>query len=479
MTKTLKTDVVIIGAGTAGMYALREVRRAGRQFLLIDHGPLGTVCARVGCMPSKVALHAAAQWQSAARLESIGGSGMEHLKLDRTRSWAALRHQRDNFANPTAARTRDTAGTQLLEGRARFLSADHLSVDLNDGGHCEIKAKAIIIAVGSRPIVPDWLSEMRERVITTDDLFELETLPESVGILGLGAIGLEMGLALARLGLKVTGADIAATIGGAQDTEVSARAAARFRPEFDMWLRADTRLRPGGAGVVMETADNRRTEVGLLLAALGRRSNIDQLGLADAGFEVDQHGVPVFDPQTMQVGKLPVFIAGDANNTRALMHEAGDEGLIAGFNAARLSDEAGATPQRFARKTPLMVAFTDPDIAAVGAQLPDLDADQIIIGSADGQSNGRSRILHEPHGLLRIYADKSSGRLLGAAMVAARGEHLAHLLGLAIERGETAASLLEMPYYHPVVEEMLRGALQNVVSQLGKAPIFPLGLRAV
>lgn len=479
MIHTMETDVAIIGAGTAGMYALREVRRAGRPFLLIDQGPLGTVCARVGCMPSKVALHAAAKWQAALQLQNVGATGIEHVRFDHKKAWAALRRQRDGFANPTADRTRENAGEHLLEGRARFLSADRLTVELNGGGHCEVKAKAIIIAVGSRPVMPAWLNGLRERVITTDDLFELEALPESIGILGLGAIGLEMGLALARLGLKVTGADLAATIGGMADAEVTAQAIKRFSPEFEMWLQTETRLSLGGAGIVMEAADGRRSEVELLLAALGRRSNADRLGLADAGFEVDDNGIPVFDPQTMRAGNLPVFIAGDANNSLSLMHEAGDEGLIAGFNASRLAGDASATPQGFVRKTPLSIAFTDPDLASIGARLPDLDADRIVIGAVDGQSNGRSRILHEPHSLLRVYADKADGRLLGAAMVAARGEHLAHVLAWAIERGETAVSLLEMPYYHPVVEEMLRGALQDVVSQLENTPRLPLGLRAV
>lgn len=479
MVNTLETDVAIIGAGTAGMYALREVRRAGRKFLMIDQGPLGTVCARVGCMPSKVALHTAAKWQAALHLDNIGGSGMEHLTLDGKRTWAALRQQRDGFAKPTAARTRENAGEHLLEGRARFLSTNRLAVELNDGSRCEVRVKAVIIAVGSRPVVPAWLDDVRDRVITTDDLFELETLPESIGILGLGVIGLEMGLALARLGVKVTGVDVAGAIGGIADPKISARAIERLGSEFEMWLQTEARLRCTGTGLVMEAAGGRRAEVDLLLAALGRRSNVDRLGLADAGFDVDKSGVPAFDPRTMQIGKLPVFIAGDANNSVPLMHEAGDEGLIAGFNASRLAGDASVRPQAFIRKTPLAIAFTDPDIVAVGARISDFDADRIVVGAADGLSNGRSRVLHEPLSLLHVYVDATDGRLLGAAMIAARGEHLAHLLALAIERGETAASLLEMPYYHPVVEEMLRGALQSAVAQLGDAPHLPLGLRAV
>lgn len=479
MTQTVEVDVAIIGAGTAGMYALREVRRAGLDFVLIDHGPLGTVCARVGCMPSKIALHAGARWQAALQLNQIGGSGMEHLRLDHRAAWATLRKQRDGFANPTANRSHEIAGDRLLEGRARFLSTDRLAVELNDGGHRQIKAKAVVIAAGSRPIVPGWLDNVRKRVITTDDLFELETLPASIGILGLGAIGMEMSLALSRLGVKVTGADIAPFIGGMTDAEVSARAVKRFGSEFEMWLQTETRLTLNDSGIVMEADDNRRADVEFVLAALGRRTNIDRLGLAEAGIEVNANGVPHFDANTMQAGDLPVFLAGDVNGSRQLMHEAVDEGVIAGFNAARVARDPEMKVQAFARKTPLAIAFTDPDLVVVGVSLSDLDPKQIVIGSAEGQGNGRARILHEPRSILRVYADKADGRLLGAAMLASRGEHLAHLLALAIGRGETAASLLQMPFYHPVMEEMLQSALQEAVRQLAPARDLPLGLHPI
>src|SRR5699024_2755241 len=108
-----------------------------------------------------------------------------------------------------------------------------------------------------------WLDHVKDRVITTDDLFELKTLPESIGVLGLGVIGLEMGLALARLGIKVTGIDVASTVGGTRDPEISSRAIQRFGSEFQMWLETETRLSAGDDGIVMEASGGRRAEVGL------------------------------------------------------------------------------------------------------------------------------------------------------------------------------------------------------------------------
>lgn len=181
-------------------------------------------------------------------------------------------------------------------------------------------------------------------------------------------------------------------------------------------LGEETHLERTETGVRMR-AGEREAEVDLLLAALGRRPNTDGLGLQEAGFPLNERGTPRFDPATMQIGDLPVFIAGDANADRPLMHEAADEGAMAGYNAVHATDS-----------------------------------------------------------LLRVYADAHDGRLLGASILAAGGEHLAHLLAWAIQRGETAPSLLQLPFYHPVIEELLQTALQDIVAQQPASGPYPLGL---
>ena len=455
-----RTDVAIIGAGSAGLYAMREVRQAGRSFVLIDHGPLGTTCARVGCMPSKVALHAGGLW--AARKEIAGVGGLETLSLDTARVWAALRQQRDHFASRPVKAARSMAGEFLLEGPARFREPGVLEVRLGDEVQI-VRAGAVVIATGSRPVMPKWLTAVAERTVTTDQLFELPALPKRVGVLGLGAIGLEMGLALSRLGVEVIGADVANTVAGIVDPAIGERAIARFGREITLWLGSEVSVWASGEEVLMRSGD-RVAKVDLLLAALGRRPNVDNLNLAAAGITVDARGMPEFDRATMQIGDFPVFIAGDANGDRPLMHEAADEGAIAGYNAAR------AEITRFRRKVAIGIAFSDPDVVSVGARLDQLDPQAIVIGSAAGDGNGRARILGGEESLLRLYADARDGKLLGAAMVATGGEHLAHLLAWAIQRGETAQSLLQLPFYHPVIEEMLQTALKEIAQK------FPDGL---
>lgn len=468
MNKKVSVDVAIIGAGTAGLYALREVKRAKKSFVLIDSGPLGTTCARVGCMPSKVALHAAELWRMRAEHAAYGISGTGQLSIDRDRAWQKVRSMRDDFAGRGASSAIKGAGEHLLNGWAEFVEPTLLRV-VTESGEQRVRTKAVVIAAGSRPVIPAFLEPFAEHCLTTDELFEQETQPKRLGVLGLGAIGLEMGLAMARLGVEVFAADMAPGIAGIADPEVSRNALEIFRREIQMHLGAPAQLAAAEQGVLLRTG-NGDIAVDKVLVALGRRPNVDGLNLAEAGFALDERGMPKYDAQTMQVEGLPVFIAGDANAERTLMHEAAEEGAMAGYNAAH------GLQQTFRRKTPLVIAFTQPDIVAVGQRLDELDTERILIGSATTAANGRSRILGGGEGLLRIYADRDSGHLLGAAMVGSRGEHVAQLLAIAIQQGMTVQQLLQGPYYHPVVEEMIQSALQEVVRQLPHTG-FPLGLQ--
>ncbi len=468
MSEQINVDVAIIGAGTAGLYALREVRRAKKSFVLIDSGPLGTTCARVGCMPSKVALHIAEFWNAQKEFQRFGISGAEHLKLDTKQAWAELRRQRDIFADGAAAGAEKAAGEHLIMGRARFLTPTLLEVEQANGTQ-QIQAQSVIIANGSRPVMPGFLQPFAGHCITTEDFFELEELPKSIGILGLGAIGLEMGLALARLGVEVHGADMATSVGGISDPEVSKHALAEFGKEMQLYLGAPAELLKAEQGVMLKSGDT-QVQVDKVLVALGRRPNSDQLNLAEAGFELDERGQPLFDPQTMQVGQHPVFIVGDVNGQRALMHEAADEGAMAGYNAAQ------DKPVAFKRKTSIAIAFTNPDVVSVGARFDQLNPDDILIGTAKTQADGRSRVLSEHEGVLRLYADKASGMLLGASMFGMRAEHVAQFLAMAIQREETAHSLLQIPFYHPVVEETIQSALQDIARHISDPAGLPFGL---
>jgi dihydrolipoamide dehydrogenase len=198
-----------------------------------------------------------------------------------------------------------------------------------------------------------------------------------------------------------------------------------------------------------------------VLAASGRIPNVDRLGLGRCGLTLDAQGVPAFDPHTMQCGASKIFIAGDASHERPLLHEAADQGRIAGDNAGLYPDvHAGL------RRAPLNIAFTDPQIAVVGSSWQKLAAGSFASGQVEFDDQGRSRVMRQNRGLLRVYGEYGSNRFLGAEMLGPRAEHLAHLLAWACQNGMTVQAMLDMPFYHPVIEEGLRTALRHLNEEL-------------
>lgn len=451
---TRKVDVAIIGAGTAGMSAFHAVKAAGKQVVLIDRGPLGTTCARVGCMPSKAALHAGQKWQSAKQVltaATLSPEGPEAL-------WAHARETRDMLASGAAGRARQAAGDNLIMAEARFIAPGVLQA-----GEERIEADAFIVATGSSPTVPGMLNGVESKILTTDQVFEMETLPKRLGVLGLGAVGIELGLALARLDVDVVAADQGDTIGGIQDPMVQDRAISTFMDELPMWLGEPVEIELAGDEVLMGTSQH-SAYVDRLLVVTGRAPNTAALDLAAAGIPLDDQGRPNIDPVTMQAGDAPVFFAGDVQPDRPLMHEAADEGAMAARAAlASLHNTRWSSPER---RVPISILFTDPDVCTVGLTYDEAMQRDAIIGVSEGSGNGRSKILGAQGNLLRIYVEPDTGALLGASMILTHGEHIAHLLAWAIQAQQSVSDLLAMPYYHPSIEEMLQSALKSADDQL-------------
>ena len=449
-----EVDVAIIGAGSAGLFALSQVRKQTDNYVLIDGGELGTTCARVGCMPSKALIQVAEDFYRRKVFEREGIEGADALKVDIPEAMEHVQDLRDTFVDRTLGATDNLDEAHLLEAYAKFVSQDTLEVDGE-----QIRAKKIIIATGTTPVIPAAWQDYAENIITTDELFELEDLPSSVAVVGLGSIGLEIGQALSRLGVEVTGIDQLESIAKLADLVVSDLAIAAIGKEFPLWLGALANLEAHDNGIKVSSGEQ-SVVVEKVLASLGRKPNLDNLGLENLSIEFDDRGIPVYDPLTMQVGDSSIFIAGDVNADRALLHEAGHEGRVAGYNAVH--DDITA----FKRKTALGITFCDPNIATVGEQLDELNEAEIVIGEIQFGPVGRALIMAKNRGVLRVYANKADGRLLGAAMACVKAENLAHLLAWSIQQGLSVQDLLKMPFYHPVIEEALQAALYSAYSQL-------------
>lgn len=464
MTHTLEMDVAIIGAGTAGLGAYRAARARTERVVLIEAGPGGTTCARVGCMPSKLLIAAA---EAAHRAREAEGFGVRaSVEIDAARVLERVRAERDRFVGFVLRDVDEIDPQYKLTGRARFLDAHTLEV--GGGLEVRVRAKAFVIATGSSPSVIPLLADLGDRLLVSDDVFELERLPESIAVFGPGVIGLELGQALARLGVRVRMFGVGGLVGPLSDPDVLAYARETFREELSLDSDAKVHsVRREGDGVAIEFEDRARGRVTerfeRVLAATGRAPNVRGLGLEHTGIALRKNGVPEIDPATLRAGDSSIYLAGDVTGHLPLLHEAADEGRIAGENAARHPD-----PIPGVRRSPLTVVFSDPQIAIVGGGWRAVSEADPVVGEVRFDHQGRSRVMLRNRGILRVYADRASGRFLGAEMIGPDAEHLAHLMAWAHQARLSVASMLAMPFYHPVVEEGLRTALRDAHAKIAR-----------
>ena len=458
-----RVEVAILGAGTAGLSARRAAKKAGaRSVVMIDGGPLGTTCARVGCMPSKL-LIAAAEAAHGARHAQQFGVHASDIRVDGPEVLGRVQRERDRFVSFVLG-TLDEARAQeeLIEQHAKITGNGRLS--LADGS--QLHYERLVIATGSSAITPPPFRHLNTSLLSNENIFELEKLPQSLLVIGLGVIGLELGQAFARLGVRTTLLGVQGMIGPISDPKVLEVAQNVFSSTLDLHANYQlNHIEEDHTGVRIGFVDSqgrqREEHFERVLMAAGRRNNLDGLGLDALGLQEDERGQYPVNPDTLQLGDGPLFTAGDANGLHPLLHEASDDGHIAGENAARYPELRAPR-----RRTPLTVVFSDPQIALVGQAYKDLSECTAAAGEVSYDDQGRSRVHGQNRGLVRIYAERRSGRLLGAEMFGPRMEHMSHLLAWSVQQGLTVGAALDMPFYHPAFEEGVRTALRDLQANL-------------
>jgi dihydrolipoamide dehydrogenase len=425
-------------------------------------------------MPSKLLIAAAEAAHSAAHTEPFGVFIDGDVRIDGKKVMQRVRDERDRFVGFVVEAVDEIDAGDKLIGRATFVSETQLQID----DHTLVNAERIVIATGSRPSYPGVWNDLGDKLVVNDDVFDWIDLPKSVAVFGPGVIGLELGQSLHRLGVEVLMFGMGGQVGPFTDPEVMAYAEKAFSDEFYLDADANVKNMQRQGDLVEITYIDKQgveqiKEVEYVLAATGRRPNIDNLNIESVKLESDDRGVPIADPYTMQTSVPTIFIAGDASNQIPLLHEAADQGKIAGSNA-------GVYPNIRVglRRSSIAAVFTDPQLAMVG-----LSHKQITekfsgcgcfeTGSVSFENQGRSRVMLKNKGLLNLYGEQGTGRFLGAEIIGPQAEHLAHLLAWAHQNRMTISQMLDMPFYHPVIEEGVRTALRdlNAKLKLGSAMI--------
>ncbi|MDP8236526.1 MAG: dihydrolipoyl dehydrogenase [Candidatus Erginobacter occultus] len=445
-------DVAVVGAGTAGLYALSRARRNTDQVVVFDGGPLGTTCARVGCMPSKMLIHSSDNL-AGARAGDVTG---QNIRLDGGEIMNSLRRRRDRLAGEVIERI-DSHFSDLL---VRDYAAFREPMVLEAGGSI-YRCRAIVLACGTSPVLPPGWRKEPGRIVTTDEFFELADIPENILVVGAGFIGVEIGQALGRMGKRVTMVEMTGSAAGISDPAVEECLISAISKSVDLRLRTKAILEtaePDGVAVSLEDANGNRASgrFDLAVVASGRKPKFGRLRLDRSGLDLDRQGSPEFDRETLRCRDRDVFLAGDCTGVRPFYHDAAAEGKLAGRNAA-----ASNNLDRLPVKVPLAITFTRPAVCSVGIRFADLP---------EGAKAGEARFPDSPRGvadriedgIIRIYGDPKDGRILGSEMAAPAGEHLAHLLAALIQAGMTVREALDLPFYHPTYEETIQGALRDL-----------------
>lgn len=467
---TRKVSVAIIGAGTAGQNAFRQAQKITESIVIINDGFWTTMCATVGCMPSKLLIAAAARAHEAKHSDLFGIHA--DVQIDGKQVMARVQSERDRFASFVTEQVEDWPADTKISGRAH----------INEQGLIEvneelIKADKIIVATGSSPFIPDgWADKLGNTLLTSDIVFELTDLPASMAVIGAGSVGLELAQAFTRLGVAVTLFNRANQVGGLQDDDINKKAIECLGHELTMQL--DSEIEEVGTHTSdKQREDNKNLEAFIkykdkngkeqkwqgeyVLVATGRRNNIEQLGIENLGVELDDKNRPKnLDINTGQIGDLEIYIVGDANAHLPLLHVASDEGFSAGSDICTNNTDAYIRPPSI----PLSIVFCEPQIANVGMTMPEIERSerQQATGKVSFDNQGRSRIMGVNCGLLHVYGCKETNKVLGASMVGPDAEYIAHILAMAITNELCIESVLEMPFYHPTILEGLRTALREV-----------------
>ncbi|GAB4386497.1 mercury(II) reductase [Albidovulum sp.] len=449
-------DLIVVGAGSAGFSAAITAAEAGKRVALVGHGTIGGTCVNVGCVPSKAmiraaeAVHAA---QAAGRFPGIAPcthavdwpavvAGTQALVAEmRGRKYADLLPQYDTV-------------TYVEEGPARLVEGG-----VEVGGR-RLKADRIVIATGSRPLMPDIPGIDGVEVLDSTGLLFLPEAPESLIVLGGGYVGCELAQMAARLGARVTLVTRSRLLPGAEP-EVAGALTEALRAEgigIETGLRyRQVAARDGGVALTIERSGRAETlTAARLVASTGRVANTDGLGLAALGIETDARGSIRVGPD-MATTRPGVYAAGDVTDRDQFVYMAAHGARIAVMNAL------GLAPMTYDNATMPWVVFTDPQVAGVGLSEAQARAAghavKVSVLSLDNVP--RALAARDTRGLIKLVADAGTDRLLGGQIVAPEGADTIQTLAMALKMGMTAQALGETIFPYLTTVEGLKLTAQT------------------
>jgi len=460
--ETRHFDFVVIGGGSAGHAAARTARETFENVAIIEDGQkLGGLCILRGCMPSKTLIYSAEVLHLAKEGAKFG------LEIPEAKADMAAIHQRklatiEDFASYRREQL-ESARFHLIRDRAVFV--DEKTLELVESGE-RITADHFMIATGSFVSTPDVPGLKETPHWTSDDVLDLDFLPESVIVLGGGVVACELAQFLNRVGTKVIQIQRSARILKEASAEVSEVVMTAFRDE-GLTLHTETSLesvaKEGEEYVVRfrENGETHEVRAAHLFNALGRTPNSSSLNLEKAGVETSRSGhIIVNDMQ--QTANPRIYAAGDVTGPYEIVHIAIMQSEVGAGHAAGKK----VAPVNYDTKTG--VVFTDPQIASAGisiAEATELGFD-VIAADYPFDDHGRSILMEAKYGFVKVWANKATGKVIGAECVGKDAGELIHAMAVAITLGATPAALLQVHWYHPTLSEIWSYPLEDLADEL-------------
>jgi len=458
------TEVAVIGAGPAGYVAAIRAGQLDLDVTLVERDAWGGTCLNYGCIPSKAMITAADLAHEAGGAEHMGIHADPAVDLSATVDW------KDGVVDQLTSGVEKLCkanGVELVEGRAEFADDGRLRVvHGGEGQGAETLAfEHAVVATGSRPVEVPGFAFDGERVLSSRDALALESVPESLVVVGAGYIGMELSTVFAKLGADVTVVEMLdGALPGYEDdvARVVRKRAESLGVDFHFGQAAQSWEESGeGITVLTEDEDGDVSEFGAekCLVAVGREPVTDTLNLEAVDLDPDENGFLATDDQA-RTDMEGVFAVGDVAGEPMLAHKAMAEGEVAAGVAA--GEPAGLDYQA----VPAAV-FTDPEIGTVGmtedeAREAGFDP---LVGEFPLRANGRALTLDDGEGFVRVVAASDGEFLLGGQVVAPEASELVAEIGLAIEMGAQLEDVAATVHTHPTLSEAVREASANALGE--------------
>ncbi|RPG51149.1 MAG: dihydrolipoyl dehydrogenase [Gammaproteobacteria bacterium TMED1] len=460
---TTKYDVIVIGGGPAGYHAAIRSAQLGLRTGCIDkwinasgQPAFGGTCLNVGCIPSKALLSASQKFFEAKKHFAEIGIKVADLSIDVPAMIKRKEKVVDNLTEGVASLLKAN-GVAILQGKAVLHAGRSVEFSSHDGEVSILEADHIIIATGSVPVNIPPCPLVDNMIVDSAGALDLREVPNRLGIIGAGIIGLELGSVWSRLGSEVILLEALEEFLPTADTNISREAARQFKKQgMDVRLGSlvtASSIKEGKVEVEYSCAERKEKEsFDKLIVAVGRRPYTEELLAADSGVNLDERGF-VYVDDYCNTGAPGIYAIGDVVRGPMLAHKGMEEGLMV---AERI---AGEKPQVNYETVPSVI-YTHPEIAWVGKTEQELKAsgEDYRVGSFPMAASGRAMANNETNGLIKVIADDSTDRVLGVHMIC---DHASELIAEAVigMEFETSAEDLGLTMFaHPTISEGLHEA---------------------